>query len=1202
MGRLIVNILIFVFISSICSATNIEIKVHHWRTNEGLPKSSITSINQDSIGYILFNCKDGVYRFNGQTSILKSIVIESKQQDSIHFDKGKIYFDKLAIDGYFNGLLKTSKNEYWVCSYLGLGKINVKTKNILWVNKPGDLPNSDCYFATESKDGKIWFAMANNELGFFDPILNKFLTLKNVKGYGHYINAYDAFAELVDHHVNHLFFDNYGNLWIATDKNGVYKISFHPQRFQLYRFQYNTKGGLAHKDISFPLATLNEEVWISTWGGGINICPVIDLEASKPDFENVPILLENNKPVVDKRIFPLVEDSRSNIWFGTFNGGLYFLDANKRKAQHYNFKSFTTYNSKMPSNKIGSLCEGLNNDIWCGTYSGLIHIDSCMNIRTAFSELENPKVFSDLNVSMVSITKDKKMWIGTFTESTYLFDMVTNKVTSFSTTEGYKIGDLYNRVEVDGISWFVGGNGVFYYSNRLNKFLPFKNNHLLPSQHVESILVDDNKKIWIGTDEGLVKIDPISAAVTVFDLNSGRMGNSYTQGASRDKNGYLYFGTRYGFYRFHPDNFEFQMPPTPIVVSEISISGNNYSLDSIKHTDKWIHKKRVTPYIELEHNENAISLEYGNLNYDPGQFIIYETMLQGNDLNWEVTNDNRRSWASLEPGSYTFKVREKGKDNLTVISFDILKPWWATIYATVVYGAFILLSICIFYRIISSRSKAKEELLQKEKFDHLRFRFFLNISHEIRTPLTLIKGAIDRLIDNDNQGENKELYRIKKNTNRLIRMVNEVLDLKKIENTQVQVKYSHFNLKDFLESTVDAFRLREDKCKIALKMPDHPVWINSGRELIETILYNLLSNAIKFSKEKSIVDVSLLLDDNNCQIKVRDYGIGMDKTEQELIFDRYYKGEKNINVGTGIGLSLVQEFVNLLKGNISVESEINKGTTISFSIPNKQTDINTGTEHIGHGNDKMTLVIVDDHSDIRSFVKEIFEDDYHCLEADNGKIAFDIIKSSPPDLVISDVMMPEMNGFQLCEKIKGDIEVSHIPVVLLTAKTGFEAEINAAECSAEAYITKPFNEKLLKTKVDKLIEQRKRLWEKYTKQQDVCDDDVLKLSAIDKSFMNLVEVEIEKEIDNTKFNVDHLASNVALSSSGLYRKIKALTGQSPVEYIRSFRLKKAAQLLLETSYSVSEVSDMTGFGTQKYFSRCFKEQFEITPLKYRKEK
>ena len=1198
MVRYIFLIILFFTVTHFSGASMIELSLHHWHQSNGLPPHPIVSIDQEDNGLIILHCTKGSYYFNGfESRPFKPANDLSKRTANVYLLDRKLILGKDTLRGEYNGIDKSSLG-YWISSGYGIGHLDTITKEVEWLNSNGDLPVRACSNPIEAKDGKVWFSMHLFGIGFYEPTSGKLYSIQNIDEYNGYADVREVFASVLDREIVDLFFDQSSNLWIATRNDGLYKITFEPERFQFFRSEYRQQGGLSHRDISSPKAMQNGDIWIATWGGGINVWDKEDLDSSRPNFKTLPLRQVNGSPLGRNLIFPVVEDANSNVWIGTYGGGLYYLSAERKKNNDYRCIPFMVSNGKLPNDFIGSLCEGIDGDVWCGTYGGLVHIDSEFNARSKFPELDKPDLLSGKTIHMVCITNQKYLWISCRDGDTFLWDLTTNHVKKFREASGREIGLLFNSVELNGVDWFAGENGVFYYNHRLQEFLSFKNNHLLPSLHVESILSDDKGFLWLGSNQGLVKIDPINAEVKTFELYSGQMGNSCTQGASKDLHGYMYFGTRYGFYRFHPDILDADEVENSLLINEVRINGEAFIFDSLKGTSMWKENEAFAG-LQLAYDQNNLLVDFTSLNYSQDEDILYEVMLEGYESNWIVINDRQRSWNYLAPGEYTVKIREKGKRNTTGFALTILTPWWKTTFAKIAYFLILVLLLYVLYVVILIKTRQLEKRKQKEKFDLLRFRFFLNVSHEIRTPLTLIKGSIDRLMTNESGSENKDLERIQHNTHRLTRMIDEVLDLKRMDRPDVEPKKSFFNMKEFLNATVDAFRIREEQHQIRLVLPEKPVWISGPREQIETILYNLLSNAIKFSPEDNDVEVYLEADETECRIKVKDYGIGMNEQEQSRIFERYYQAKQKRTNGSGIGLSLVKELSELIGAKVSVWSKSGEGSVFTLVIPIGVDSELIETNDVVTSKDKKLILIVDDHEDIRSFIKESFANSYQCVEASNGKEARELVSVLMPDLIISDVMMPEMNGFELCKVIKEQIETSHIPIILLTAKTGYEAEVGAAKCSADAYITKPFQESLLKIKAEKLIELRRRLREKYS--NDQLEEVQAELNPIDQAFMDKLSKALEEAIDNSEFNVDQLSSAVALSPSGLYRKVKALTGLSPVDYIRTFRLNKAAHLLRNSIYSISEIADLTGFGTQKYFSRCFNSKFGVSPSKYRKK-
>ena len=424
---------------------------------------------------------------------------------------------------------------------------------------------------------------------------------------------------------------------------------------------------------------------------------------------------------------------------------------------------------------------------------------------------------------------------------------------------------------------------------------------------------------------------------------------------------------------------------------------------------------------------------------------------------------------------------------------------------------------------------------------------------------------------------------------------------------RLKLNLNRLNLKWFLENIIDIFNFRENEVNLIFKASKEPIWITSDKQLLESIVYNLISNAIKYSKANAKIEVSLFKPSGNqISIQVKDNGFGIKKEEQQLIFERLYQSDEHLKTGTGIGLAIVKQYVDLLNGSINLKSNLNIGSVFTVTFPHKKEDFELKTTS---ENDNIiipkkkfgsTILIVDDQKELRIFIKEVFEDQHNIFEASNGEEGLKLAKQLQPSLIISDVMMPVMDGVELCKKIRNDLAVSHIPVILLTAKTGEEAEIEGLSSGADAYVNKPFSQKILRSRVNVLIENRKKLIKKYSLSIDE-NLTVLASNDIDKGFLEKFEKVLAKQFSYSDLSVEELASEMAVSVSGFYTKVKSITGSSPVEFVRTYRLKRAAQLLKSTNLSVTEISEKTGFGTQKYFSNSFKKHFGVTPLTYRKE-
>ncbi|MGQ1787429.1 ATP-binding protein [Saccharicrinis sp. GN24d3] len=1271
MRKVFISIL-FIFWFQAIMALNYEMDLFHWNVASGLPDNQVICFAQDENGFIWIGTGKGLVRFDGHefiffklpkmldnewvstiykkknelflitnrkgyfvfnTSNFKSFKVDLKDKEkytekdfsffyreeivskdtvSVVFNSdGKLTVGRHSMSGTFNAVFKGGGGKIWVASPdKGLGYLNNNESAITYVEDSLQVYDANLNNIVEAPDGKIWFEISTGGIGFWDG--DRIISVNNIAGYSSLINGYNVFSSLIDFNITSLFFDVNGNLWIGTSGNGMFRIRLKQQVFQYFKFDYRTSNGLAHKDVSYPLVTGNGDIWIGTWGGGVNILKKNKISVHNPIYRTISPKPGVKGALQRGKVFPLLEDRRGNLWLGISDSGLQFVSRKNIDGENSFFKLYNRESGGIPGDSVWVLHEDRSGEIWVGTTCGLSRYSPGMDKFTfCFNELKDSLFFKDKDILMIYGSGKKKLWVATRHDGIYCWDRSNNQIKQYLSAGTTSLNGILCGVEMpDSSMWFGGINGLFYFDSQHDLFRSVNDSLHMPSFHIESMLSGNDNRIWLGTGKGLVAFNPLNYYTEVFRMPGGVMSNNFTQGASKDQAGNLYFGSRNGFYRFNPLDLQKKPLEIPVGITHFEIQGQGFRNDSAMFAKvlKGIDIASVD-HLELPYHQNTITIGYRYLNYAPNDFKEYELLMVGLDSEWMSTFDSNRTWSNLNPGAYVFHVRVKGQEQEYILPITIASPWWTSIWAYVSFSILVFCFIMILLRYSNKRVREKEKLHQKERYDRLRFSFFLNISHEIRTPLTLIKGGIDRLIDNKTLEKEcqDELQRVQRNTQRLTRMVNEVMDLKKLENTHVSVNKRDFNLKEFLEAAVDVFRLRDDHCNLVLKMPPYPVWTCSDRELIETIVYNLLSNALKYSSVQSEIRVELVCErDKNVAISVSDQGIGIKKEEQRLIFKRFYRSENQKETGTGIGLSLVKQYAELLGGTILVESELGKGSTFTLQIPdniqtvesNRNTDSLQSQKH-GDLKGKPVLILVDDQSEIRTFVREIFERDYIVFEASNGQNGWTLVKEKNPDLIISDVMMPVMNGYELCRAVRNDIRTCHIPVILLTAKTGDEAQLNAFDCQADAFINKPFNQHILRLRVDRLIELRRQLRQQFGRGPEE-KPELFVSNQMDKVFIEKMEAVFNERLDDMNFNVEELASQMALSTSGLYRKIKSLTDQSPAEYMRIHRLKVAARLLKETKRSVTEIAEQTGFSTQKYFSKSFKQQFGLTPLEYRK--
>lgn len=1192
---------------------------------------------QKTSGYILSSNRLFCIRQSPKVEIIEKEIPKSFSNTIININgagwslsEGNLYslsvlndsvFFKKELNGDFYAIHLDSQQKLWLSSSSkGLLVLDTKTGSIEQIAEATAFPGGHIISFSEGPGDQLWFVLPLNGIGFYDKKNKQIWTVKNIEQHPQWNNGYQVFSDLVDHKITNLFFDRRGMLWIGTQQNGMFSLRFEQQRFQYYKFDYRKEDGLAHQDISFPLAVKNGDVWIGTWGGGINVWKKEELKTKAPHFRSIRPQKGKAGALQQGRVFPIMEDSRGNLWCGTNGEGLHILEKSNREKSIDNFRhiSYSPYKPfELPSDSILSLVETGNSEIWIGTNRGLACWDAnSKQITSRFTDLENPEIFYGHPVWMVAKDSSEALWLSIQDIGLFYWDRKNNVIKHFLTGED-GLDRIYALSDGPGdFIWLAGRSGLLRINKRTEEIRRYGSKDGLPTDLIESMLRDQHGRLWLGCNNGLACFNTADETVTIHCLQDGVMCNSFTQGASVDTNGYFYMGSRNGFYRFHPDSVSLQHTAPSICLTGLDISGKNIR-QSPNHSKQLTGNKPLhsVDNIELAHHQNAITIRYSSLNFNTEAPTLYEVMLEGLSDHWEQTVEESRTWSGLAPGKYRFRVKNSNQQNETNLTILIVPPWWNHWWSWIAYLLLLLGVTLGTIRYLLLRSKNKEQARQKEYYDRMRFRFFLNVSHEIRTPLTLILGGIERLATKYESGsENKEIQRISKNAVRLQHMINEVLNLNKLDRFVFSPSPECMNINSFIESVVDAFQIAQACHSIQLKLPSEALWATADRQLLETVLYNLLSNAMKFSESEEKITVNIRIkNDETISITVQDSGIGIPTEEQALIFDRFYQGGNHQRAGTGIGLSLVKEMLETVNGSISVTSETGEGSTFTVEIPylpclpvtfseeiEQAPEIVTTTNEKKSDQEKLTLLIVDDQIDIRNFVAEIFSEKYRIIQANNGKEALDLIDTQLPDLIISDVMMPMLDGYTLCNRIRENKETSHLPIILLTAKTGTEAEQEAFACKADAFVNKPFNQRILKQRVDNLLEQRRTLREKYSKSPDA-EITSLAVRPIDEEFLKKVEFAILSNLTTPNFGVEKLAFEMAMSASGLFRKFKALTGMAPVEFIQLSKLRNAAHLLKTSTMQIIEIAETSGFGDAKYFSKCFKLQFGVSPSEYRKK-
>jgi len=966
-------------------------------------------------------------------------------------------------------------------------------------------------------------------------------------------------------------------------------------------------------------------------------------------------------------------DSHGNVWAGSWDHGLYFL---KKGTKHFVNYTVENTNGGLQSNTVVSIAEDSEGTLWLGSFhKGLHSFDPKTGVFTNHNSSEFQKLgIQNMDIWKVLVDRQGQVWLGT-TYGLYKIQKLPSKelkVTSMFDRLAEQYGNVTTANHIlslyeseNGTIWLgTKGAGMAAYdpeSDSLQWYNKLQGFHL---ENVCSIIESDQNHIWAAGNSGIVKLDPGTGEFSQFDQSDGLLSNDYNMNAVfNDGEGNLYFGGYEGMDFFNPNTIKYNQQETLLYLSDLKIF-NNKVLPTQPNSplSKVIAQ---TDSITFTSKQSVFTIEYSGINYTRPEKNEYAYYLAGYENTWNnVGNARSATYTNLDPGSYIFKLKSSNNDGNwnqqpLELYIEVLPPWWKSNWALVSYLMLFFGAIVVLNKLTQKRIRSKqlekyeeEKRLQQEQLNEKKFQFFTNISHEFRTPLTLIMNPIRDILQNDDSNLPTRLRQkhaiIHKNTERLYRLVNELLDFRKLELNKVRVHANEFDIAQLIQQTIGHYKEEAMNRSIDLSFDkdDEPLLIWGDENLLEKVLFNVMSNAFKASLEGGAINVSLyakeqsvvfpLVDESYkspaVEIVISDTGIGLEKEQIEHMFDRFYQVE-NLNQsyygGTGIGLEVVQSFVQLHKGKIEVDSEPGKGTSFKIILPvgnqhfsEEELDKSTSRkventqdnvmemlpigdeliddQEVGNNETTYSLLLVEDNIELRTYLQQAFKNQYKVLVANNGEQGLKIAKDILPDVIITDVIMPKMNGFEFCKEIKTDMRTSHIPVLMLTAKAKIEDRIEGIELGADAYMVKPFDIRLLKLRLSQLINSRQLIFNKYFSAISDVDENS-NTTSLDKEFIQKALEYISKNIEDPNIGVESLASHLNLSRSQVYRKIKALTNQTANEFIRNIRLHKAKAMLAAGNTTISEVSYAVGFSSSSYFTKCFKVQFGMVPTQLLEE-
>ncbi|MES1197811.1 MAG: ATP-binding protein, partial [Chitinophagaceae bacterium] len=811
------------------------------------------------------------------------------------------------------------------------------------------------------------------------------------------------------------------------------------------------------------------------------------------------------------------------------------------------------------------------------------------------------------------------------------------------------------------LMWIGTRDGLNLFDKKTKSFQTYRTEDGLRGNTILNILEDDKHNLWVSTPNGISKIfireNKISNAVALdfisYDVIDGLQSGEFNQYAAfKTSRGELIFGGANGFNIFCPGDISINKTAPVVVLTDFQIFNKSVKVgETIR--DRVLLQKAIyeTKEITLSHKDNVISIEFAALNFSNSEKNKYKYILNGFDKQWVLTDAKVRTatYTNLDPGHYVFKVIASNEDGIwnqqgATLKITVLPPFWKTPLAYLLYAILILGILLLVRHLELLRTRMRFQIEQERKeakrmheLDLMKIRFFTNVSHDFRTPLGLILAPVEKMMKNSHDEPQKKYFQlIHRNAKRLLNLVNQLLDFRKLEMEEIYLNPSVNDIIKFTRDITDSFSDIAEKKNIRFEFNTSVDALTTSFDgpKLERILFNLLSNAFKFTPENGSVSVSVNMKKNNegniggiefIEIQVKDSGIGIPPEKRDKIFERFFQAnvpDGMINQGSGIGLSITKEFVRLHGGSITLESEPGNGSCFSFILPvmkipetvslNREgftNGITKLTYSLENGNavkptekkvngKKFSILLIEDNEDFMFYLKDNLRTPFNIIEARNGKEGWQKVLGQHPDLVVSDIMMPEMNGIDLCKKIKEDQRTSHIPVILLTAQSSEETQMRGYTTGANDYLTKPFNFEMLLSRINNLLVQQEKLKMNIHKQIETNPADPKVTSADEKLLNQALEV-VRKNIDNPDFSVEDLSKAMFMSRATMYKKITALTGITPVEFIRSIRIKKAAQLLETTQMTVSEIAFEVGFNNKKYFVKYFKKEFNVLPTTYR---
>lgn len=1199
---------------------------------EVLQNKISTASLEDAAGNYYIGTNEGIYKFNSSKKLLATL------PQGLGTGKAK--------GPYVNDLAMDHQGKIWVATETGLMTIDPAEPGLLkseaWSTQWG-INSLPIYALATDHHQRIWIGTSEG-LMIYSP---------SAGSIARYTPDPRNAASISSPSIRSIFIDSLGSYWIGTFRGGLNKYDENLNLFTKITYNPFDPFGIKSPKIT-AFASLKGRIYIGTDGGGLQY---LDRESNtiRPLQLPMPPGANTNTSVAIMHLFVA---SDQKLWIGTYSYGLYSYDPATQRFTHYTAGPLPT---QLNNDQIFAITEDKAGNLWVGTNGGGINIlrRGQANIeKYEYDPLQYTQEKGPGNNYIRTFQEDAggKMWIGTFGGGLSVFNPSTGRFTHYTHENSSLPSNYILDIEKDKMGTLyigTGGDGIAVLKNGSNKFENITEKDGLPNGVINKILINEDGNLWISTNTSISFLNPSKGQINTYTAQNGLQEGAFLpRSGIMTEEGEIYFGGEAGFNYFNPATLKKNNNIPPLVFTWLKV--NNKLIQPGEENNVLPHALNYTEKLSLRYNQ-TFSIAFEALDFTNPANNKYLYMMEGYDNNWiEADNDHTASYAHLPPGKYTFRVKASNNDGVwneagRSLQITIAPPWWKSNQAYITYilviGTVLYLlrknSIKKIHQKISLEAERKsiQQALEYErkkmedirKVDQMKMNFITNISHEFKTPLSLILGPVDTLIQQTEDPQQlSPLKMVKRNSMRLLHLVNQLLDFRKLETGEVTLMPKEGDLIAFLRDAFDSFYDLSSSRKIdyTFQSPTPTLWVHFDHAKLERIIFNLLSNAFKFTKDGG--SICLQIDEPQpapqqdfvtVNIAVMDNGVGIPPEVQDKIFNNFFQhhGDNAIlNQGSGIGLAITKEFINLHQGHISVTSAPNEGSTFSFSLQLKTAEAKAAqaiqppplpvdTEPMNFDqatepdrqepNAKPLLLIVEDDDDFRKYLKEVLSPMYRTLEANHGKEGWQKALFNHPDIILSDIQMPVMNGFDLVKKVKGDKRTKHIPVILITAADTPQAQLDGLETGAIDYTTKPFDLTILKTKVQNILHLNQIYKDTYSKKLTLTLPET-EAHSENELFMTKTVNYIYDNLANPQLSVELLSEYMKISRASLYNKIIEYTGMSPVDFIKSVKLGKAKDLLEKTDKTVAEIAHETGFANANYFTKVFKTKYMMTPTEY----